>query len=70
MLPFPNMDRLNEEDYRDAAGLIHMCMECRRTRWNFPDGEKWVLIEEFIAKPPSRITHGLCPECAEKHNTE
>jgi hypothetical protein len=60
------VDRPTERECRDASGLIHMCMDCRRTRWNSPDGEKWVLIEEFLAKPPSRISHGFCPDCAEK----
>lgn len=69
MIHFPNVDRPNEEQYRDASGLIYMCVDCRRTRWVSPDGERWVLIEAFVAQPPSRVSHGLCPECAGKHDT-
>jgi len=56
----------NEGDYRDAAGLNHMCVDCRRMRWNSPEGEKWVLIEEFLVRLPSQVSHGLCPECARR----
>lgn len=49
--------------YRDAAGLIHQCAHCRR----FRHGEhhaSWDWVPAWVAKAPTRCSHGLCPTCA------
>jgi hypothetical protein len=55
-----------EEDYRNALGMIVMCMYCRKTQCNSPGGQQWVLVKEFLGKPPDGVSHGLCPECLDK----
>jgi PAS domain S-box-containing protein len=60
------IDRPSETD-RDARGLIVMCMYCRRTLHRSPAGEEWIRVEEFNIEPPLHVSHGLCPECLDKH---
>jgi PAS fold len=48
--------------YRTTGGVITMCMHCRRTR----RGERpeiWDWVPDFLASPPDKISHGLCPTC-------
>lgn len=56
-----------DEDYRDESGTITICMYCRRVKRNTPEGPRWEVVEEFITNPPRGISHGLCPDCLEKH---
>ena len=56
-----------DELYRDANGTITICMHCGRTRRNLPGGTQWDLVEEYVARPPRGASHGLCPDCLEKH---
>lgn len=56
-----------DEKYRDASGTILICMHCRRTRRNSPGGAEWELVESYMTNPPRGASHGLCPECLEKH---
>ena len=57
--PVEPFDRL----YRDANGLITMCMYCRRTRRNLPSPDQWDFVEAFAVSAPSRTTHGICKAC-------
>ena len=56
-----------DEDYRDASGTVLMCMYCRRTLRIVPGEPRWDLVPEYLNNPPRGISHGLCPECLEKH---
>jgi len=60
------MSAVFDELYRDATGTILMCMHCRRTRRNLPEPQ-WDLVETYVTTPPRGVSHGLCPECLEKH---
>jgi hypothetical protein len=55
------MNPPSEEDYWNARGMIVMCMYCQKTQCKWPNRDQWVLVEEFLAEPPSRVSHGLCP---------
>ncbi|HLK48932.1 MAG TPA: hypothetical protein VKT49_12395 [Bryobacteraceae bacterium] len=55
-----------ENDYRDAAGTITICMHCGRAR-RAGAGDHWEVVREFLIRPPAGISHGLCPDCLEKH---
>jgi len=60
-------ERLQDE-YRDDSGTIIMCMYCQRTQRHPPTGADWVRVAAYIIKRPTRVSHGLCPECLEKHH--
>jgi len=42
-------------------------MYCRRTLQKSAQGEKWELIEHFIAKRPDNVSDGLCADCLRKN---
>jgi hypothetical protein len=48
--------------YRDANGVIGMCMHCRRTRRS-DDPDVWDWVPDFLSAPPDNISHGLCSMC-------
>ena len=46
-------------------GLRHICMFCKRIR---DESESWQPIEAYISRrSDADFSHGLCPECAQKH---
>lgn len=45
--------------YRDAHGLVHVCMHCRRTRRL--DGTGWDWVPEALVVP--EVSHGICGPC-------
>jgi hypothetical protein len=48
-------------------GLISVCMFCKKIK----QGENWVPIETYISGHSSaEFSHGLCPECLDKHYPE
>ncbi len=50
--------------YKDAAGLIRMCANCRRTnRANDPTAWDWV--PAYVERMRENTTHGVCPPCLE-----
>jgi len=52
---------------RYLEGFVSMCAACRKVRLN----GNWVPVEEFLAyASAARVTHGLCPSCAEDFLTE
>ena len=49
-------------------GLLPICAWCRRMR---DDDGYWAQIEEYLAShTDAKITHGICPSCAESLNPE
>ncbi len=56
-----------QDNYRDASGTILMCMHCRRTRRGSPGECEWELVEAYVQQPPKGVSHGLCPDCLDKH---
>ncbi|MBN2288950.1 MAG: hypothetical protein JXQ83_06415 [Candidatus Glassbacteria bacterium] len=45
-------------------GFIQCCAFCKRVKV----GESWIPIEEFIRDQSDAVfSHGLCPDCVEKH---
>jgi hypothetical protein len=61
------MNEHPEADYRDAFGIIVICMHCRKTRRNASKGQTWELVEAFTGNRPKNVSDGLCPECLDKH---
>jgi len=46
-------------------GILPICMHCHKIR---DDQEVWQRLDEYIAKHTDvMLSHGLCPECYEKH---
>lgn len=60
--------RKQEEEVRMLRSLLSICAWCRRIH----DGEEgWMVIERYMTKHEvARLTHGICPECAEKVQRE
>ena len=59
--------RDEKEDAERKVGmlesLIPLCSWCRKIRC---DDDSWQTVETYIARnSPSRVTHGICPACAE-----
>ena len=51
----------DERGYRDADGLITMCIGCHRMQQ--PDTDNWDVIPQWEASPPDQVTGGLCVPC-------
>jgi len=52
-------------EVKQLSGLIPICMHCKRVR---DDKDFWHNVESYIAqRSEATFTHGLCPECLEKH---
>ncbi|MDJ0782964.1 MAG: PAS domain-containing protein [Desulfosarcinaceae bacterium] len=70
--PFPYADRqyilLTFEDITELSTLrkiIPICSFCRKVR---DDKNYWQQVEAYLEKYADiRFSHGLCPECIEKH---
>ncbi len=52
--------------YKDRAGLMHMCANCRRTRRE-ANGERevWDWVPAHLDRRLSNVSHGVCPMCLE-----
>jgi hypothetical protein len=62
----PPFDPVPEERaYRDANGLITMCVACHRMQR--PETEQWDRIPEWETSPPDQVTGGLCTACFQEH---
>ncbi len=49
-----------------GEGLRTICCHCRSFR--APGStNRWEWVPAWIAQPPARISHGLCPTCSEYH---
>jgi PAS domain S-box-containing protein len=50
---------------RTLSGLVPICMHCHKVR---NDQGFWDRIEEYLADHTgAEVSHGLCPECLERH---
>jgi DNA-binding response OmpR family regulator len=62
--------RVNElqqalSNVRALSGLLPICAYCKRIR---DDKDYWRQIESYLAeRSDARFSHGICPECLEKH---
>lgn len=55
-----------EAGYRDAAGEVHQCSCCRRTR-RADAPEVWDYLPSLVLVPPRGATFGYCALCQELH---
>lgn len=54
-----------EQQKRVIRGMMTVCSYCKRVRLMH---EAWEQIEEYVArKSEVTFTHGVCPECFDKH---
>ena len=49
-------------------GIVTMCAHCRRVRAR--PRERWDWVPMYVARPPARVSHGLCAPCAEYYYPE
>ncbi|MGD8915819.1 MAG: hypothetical protein PVH35_04415 [Syntrophobacterales bacterium] len=55
------------ERIKYLEGFLPVCSFCKRIRV----GDDWIPIEDFISRRSEAVfSHGLCPDCAEKHYPE
>ncbi len=53
---------------KELLGLLPICSYCRNVR---DDRSYWRTLEEYLASIPEvRFSHGICPDCLEKHFPE
>lgn len=55
-----------EGGYRDAAGALHQCSCCRRTR-RATAPEEWDYVAALVLVPPRGVRFGYCALCLELH---
>ncbi len=54
-----------EKEVTLLEGILHICMFCKRIR---DEDRGWEPLEGYISrKSEADFSHGLCPECAQKH---
>jgi PAS domain S-box-containing protein len=54
-----------ESELRELRELIPICAHCKKVR---DDEGFWERVESYVSRVTHRqLTHGLCPECLEKH---
>ncbi len=54
----------DDATYRDSAGLMHMCANCRRTR-RVHEPEAWDWVPAHLEGELRDVSHGVCPMCLE-----
>ena len=66
--------KLNDElaeamsQIKQLSGILPMCSFCRKIR---DDKNQWVPLESYISKhSDAQVSHGLCPECYNRHYGE
>lgn len=53
---------------KQLEGLIPICMYCKKIR---DDNQSWQQLEKYITEhSEAQFSHGMCPECFEKHMEE
>jgi hypothetical protein len=57
--------RPDERRYRQPTSLILQCGGCRRVQVAGTAPRLWELVPEYVANPPSNVSHGLCELCRE-----
>ncbi len=54
-----------EKEVHILRGILPICSFCKKIR---DKDEKWVALEDYITvHSEAEFSHGLCPECVEKH---
>ena len=54
-----------QDEVKRLQGLLPICQYCKKIR---EDKNLWTQIESYIAeRSEADFTHGICPECYEKH---
>jgi len=64
------IDELGEalDHVRTLQGILPICMYCHKIR---TDDKAWQRLESYIERhSDARFSHGLCPECLEKHHKD
>lgn len=67
------VDRVRElraalDHVKTLQGLLPICMYCHKIR---TDSDSWERLENYIQEHSNAVfSHGLCPECLEKHYPE
>jgi hypothetical protein len=55
-------------EVKTLSGLVPICMTCKKIR---DDTGYWNQLEAYISKHSEvEFTHGICPECLEKHHPQ
>lgn len=50
---------------RQLEGLLPICSYCKRIR---DEVERWSQVEEYISRrTEAQFTHGICPDCYDRH---
>jgi len=53
------------EEIKTLRGIIPICSHCKKIR---DDTDSWQRLEEYISNhSEAKFSHGICPDCAEKH---
>jgi len=54
-----------EKEVHILRGILPICSFCKKIR---DKDEKWIALEKYITEhSEAGFSHGLCPECVEKH---
>lgn len=62
------LQEAKEAEVRELRGLIPICAHCKRIR---NDQGFWQQVERYFTEhSTAKFSHGLCPECLERHYPE
>jgi PAS domain S-box-containing protein len=62
------LEARRQSELRELRELIPICSHCKRVR---DDGGFWHRVESYMARVAHlQFTHGLCPECVDRHYPE
>jgi hypothetical protein len=53
------------ENVKELSGLLPICAYCKKIR---DANQYWDQVESYVSRHTNaRFSHGICPECVEKH---
>ncbi len=58
-----------QRDLRDLKQVLPLCAWCNSVNTGSNGKQEWVSLEDHIART-ERVSHGICPSCAEKAGKE
>lgn len=54
-----------QREVKQLEGLLPICAYCKKIR---DEGDQWSQVEEYVSRrTEAQFSHGICPDCYERH---
>jgi CheY-like chemotaxis protein len=54
-----------QREVKQLEGLLPICAYCKQIR---DEGDRWSQVEEYVSRrTEAQFSHGICPDCYERH---